>query len=221
MKNKVLSVLFGTALFFLLITLSISLPIYCRFFYFLHIEPLGLAEYSRHTVAEIKDAYNEILNYLTLPFTSFGAGVFRYSEEGAAHFADCKKLFTLNACVLIVSAAITITLLILNKKKVIKICRPGGFSPAFYAAIAAVALPLLIGGIAATDFDKAFVIFHKIFFPGKDNWIFSSSKDEIINVLPQEFFMNCAIFIGAGLLIFSAAIIITEIILKNKNKQRR
>ena len=219
MKNKLLSVLFGVAVFFLIITLSISLPIYCRFFYFLHIEPLGLAEYSGHTVAEIKDAYNEVLNYLTLPFTTFGVGVFRYSNEGAAHFADCKKLFMLNASVLIVSAAVTTVLLVLKKKKRIEICRAGGLSPAFYAAIAAIIIPLVIGGLAATDFDKAFVVFHKIFFPGKDNWIFSSSTDEIINVLPQKFFMNCAIFIGAGLIIFSAAVIITEIVLKQKRKK--
>ena len=31
--------------------------------------------------------------------------------------------------------------------------------------------------------------------------------------------MNCAIFIGAGLIIFSAAIIITEIVLKQKRKK--
>jgi len=59
----------------------------------------------------------------------------------------------------------------------------------------------IIGGLVALDFDRAFEIFHKLFFPGKDNWLFDPLKDEIINILPEEYFRNCAIAIGALVLI--------------------
>lgn len=216
MKNKVLSTIFGIAVFFLLITAAIALPIYLRFFYYIHINALNLPEETGKSYAEIKAAFDEVMNYLTLPNAKFGTGVFPYTEEGASHFADCKKLFTLNSSVLIVSAIVTIILIVLGKSKKITILRPAGLSPAFYSAVFAVILPLVIGLLAAIDFDKAFVIFHKIFFLGKTNWEFSPDGNAIITVLPQEFFRNCAILIGAGLIIFSASIIIYQ--LKKRKK---
>ena len=49
---------------------------------------------------------------------------------------------------------------------------------------------------------------HQIFFPGKSNWLFDWRTDPIILALPQEFFRNCAILIGAGLVIFSLSLLI-------------
>ena len=59
-------------------------------------------------------------------------------------------------------------------------------------------------------FDKAFEVFHKIFFPQKQNWILNPKTDEIINVLPQKFFMNCAILIGVSILVFSGILILYQ-----------
>ena len=84
------------------------------------------------------------------------------------------------------------------------------------------AIIVLLFGIVSINFDKAFVIFHKIFFAGKDNWTFDPRYDEIINVLPQEFFMNCAIFIGVGIIALSVGIIIFQIVAKKvKNKKNQ
>ena len=77
-----------------------------------------------------------------------------------------------------ISTSVIITLLILNKKKVITLVKTGGFSASFYASIALLTLFLIIGIFVAIDFDTAFKVFHQIFFPGKDNWMFSS-KDQI------------------------------------------
>ena len=57
-----------------------------------------------------------------------------------------------------------------------------------------------LGALAATDFDRAFTVFHGIFFPGKDNWLFDPATDPVIVLLPEEFFRNCAIAIGVSLL---------------------
>ena len=220
MKNKVLTAVLGISVFFLIITVSIGLPIYLRFFYYAQIKSLGIESSTGYSYAQIKQAYDQVLNYLTLPFTEFGTGILSYSEEGAAHFADCKVLFNLNAGVMFVSAAIVIVIAVLNKKKVVSLCRPKGFSVCFYSALAAIILPVIIGGLAAINFDKAFVIFHKIFFPGKDNWLFDPSVDEIIQILPQEYFMNCAIFIGAGLIFISVALITVSAVMRHKRLTR-
>ena len=57
------------------------------------------------------------------------------------------------------------------------------------------------------DFDRAFVVFHALFFPGKTNWLFDPNEDQIINILPQEFFRSCAILIFGILLVGCAALI--------------
>ena len=207
-------------MFFFIITVSIGLPIYLRPFYYAHIEAYELVEDSGFTHEEIREAYDEVLDYLTIPGREFGTGVMRISESGESHFADCKVLFDLNASVLIVSAIIIIAMLVFHEHG--KIERPviAKRSAEFWAAVSAIILPIVLGGLAALDFNRAFVIFHKIFFPGKDNWIFSYREDEIIRVLPQDFFMNCAILIACGVLVISLAIIAKEIVsIKISNKK--
>lgn len=216
--KRSLCVIFALAVFAAIITISIGLPIYIRPFYYAHIEALDLPEHSGFTAEQIKAAYNEVLDYLTIPGQEFGTGSLAYSQEGKAHFEDCKLLFDLNATVLVISGLCLVILLVLRRK--IGPYRLGKRSAAFYGALAAIVIPVVVGGLAATNFDKAFVVFHTIFFPGKDNWIFDYRTDEIILVLPQDFFMHCAILIGAGVLCLSLAVLIGEFVsAKHRKKQ--
>ncbi len=220
MRDKILTVILGIAIFLLIITFGISLPIYCRFFYYLQINPLGIPESTGYDYSTIKTAYDEVLNFLTLG-GEFGTGVFNYTESGKAHFEDCKVLFNINVITLAVSLVITTTLLILNRKKVISLCRPFGMSVAFISATSIFAFFIILFGLVAIDFDKAFTVFHQIFFPGKDNWQFTY-KDEIIRALPQQFFLNCAILIGVAIAVTSLSIIIFQLIKrKKKDKSKR
>ena len=204
------SLLFTTALFFFILTFSISLPIYIRPFYYAHIEPLNLSEISGYSESEIKTSYNEVLDYLTLPREEFSVGSMKYSTEGAAHFRDVKALFNLNLTVLIISAVTLIVLIVLRWCKVISSFKIGKRSAAFYSGVFAIILPLIIGFLASLNFDNAFIVFHKIFFKGKDNWYFNPLKDEIIEVLPVQFFMNSAILIGISVILLSIIIFILE-----------
>lgn len=206
--NRMASAVLAVALFFFILTFSIGLPIYIRPFYYAHIDSMKLDQVSGFTKAEIREGYDQMLDYLTLPGKTFGTGVMAFSEEGAAHFADCKFLFDLNGTVLLLSSVCLLALFFLRKQ--LGPYRLGRRSAAFYAGIGAVGLPLVLGGLAATDFDRAFVVFHQIFFPGKDNWIFDYRTDQIIRVLPQDFFMHCAILIAAGVLVLSASVLIWE-----------
>ncbi len=219
MKNKVISATFSVMLFLLILTFSIGLPIYFRPFYYAQIDFLRMTEYTDFTKAEIKEAYNEVLDYLTLPGYEFGTGVMKHSPEGASHFADCKVLFTLNAVVLVISALAVCTMLVLRKLGKLPPLRCGKFSAAFPSGIAAVVLPTVLGGLCALNFDRAFAIFHALFFPGKDNWLFDPRTDEIIRVMPQAFFMNCAILIAASVLIISATIVAVEVV-KHRRRER-
>ena len=205
-QNRIPAVLLALAVFFFIFTVSIGLPIYIRPFYYAHIEALDLPGVSGFTADQIREAYDAVLDYLTLPGREFGTGVMACSERAADHFRDCKVLFDLNAWILLLSGATILTLLLLRRFGGVKL-NIGSRSGAFWGALGAVGFPLVIGALAALDFDRAFVIFHSIFFPGKDNWLFSWNDDQIIRVLPQQFFMNCAILIGVGILVLSLGIL--------------
>ena len=208
MKTKLLSVLCAVCVVFFLLTAAIGLPIYIRPFYYAHIEAFDLPARSGYTAEEIREAYDEVLDYLTLPGKEFSTGVLPHSAEGKAHFEDCKVLFDLNASILIGSGLALAVLFFLRKKW--GPYRIGKHSAAFWAAVLSVTAPIMIGCLAALDFDRAFVIFHGIFFPGKTNWVFDWYTDPIIRVLPQEFFMDCAVLIGVGLITMAVGILVWE-----------
>ena len=208
MKTKLLSILCAVCVVFFLLTVAIGLPIYIRPFYYAHIEAFDLPARSGYTAEEIRAAYDEVLDYLTLPGKEFSTGVLPHSAEGKAHFEDCKVLFDLNVSILIGSGLVLAVLFFMRKKW--GPYRIGKHSAPFWAAVLSVTAPIMIGCLAALDFDRAFVIFHSIFFPGKTNWVFDWYEDPIIRVLPQEFFMDCAILIGVGLITMAVGILVWE-----------
>lgn len=218
MKNKLLTGLLGFFIAILIITFSIGLPIYFRPFYYIQIDTLDIVErtgYDRETIIE---AYNELLDYLTIPGNEFGTGDFVYSESGKSHFVDCKVLFDLNLYAFLISLVGFVTLIILNKKGVFELWRPFKMNIAFSSGAYTLGGFALIGGLAAMNFDVAFTVFHTIFFPGKENWMFDPNTDAIINALPQEFFMNCAIMILCSIILLSLVCIAYGLIGRYKEK---
>ena len=213
--NHSLTIILIFSLLILMITFSIGLPIYFRPFYYLHINGLDMVENTRWSYEVIKEAYDEVLDFLVLN-RPFGTGELRYSSEGQSHFEDCKILFDLNFYCLLSSFIVSTVIIVLHKFKKIEIQRYFKFNPIFYSSIIAILIPLVVGILASIDFDKAFEVFHTIFFPGKDNWLFDPRTDQIILVMPQEFFRNCAILIGSSLVIITITSILISIIKRNK-----
>ena len=221
MKNKILTGLLGFFVAILIITFSIGLPIHFRPFYYLQIDLLDIEEYSGADRETIKEAFNELMDYLTIPGNEFGTGKFPYSEEGKSHFVDCKVLFDLNTIAFIISLVSVIALLILKKLGIFELWRPFGMNITFCSGAYTLGGFALIGGIVALDFDTAFTIFHKIFFPGKDNWLFNPYTDGIIMILPQDFFMNCAILIFTSIILLCAVCITSGLIERYREKLKR
>ena len=189
---------------------SIAVPILCRPFYYAHIGPLRLEESTGLTREEIKTAFDEMMDYCTGGDT-FSTGVLKWSESGKSHFTDVRFLFRLDlnllACALGLLSAMAV-LSYLGRQRPEPIL---GRGPAFWAGAGLGAVSLSVGALAALDFDRAFVAFHALFFPGKTNWLFDPSQDQIINILPQEFFRNCAILILAVLGTGCAVLIIFDL----------
>lgn len=204
------------ALIFFFLTLSIAVPIVCRPFYYAHVDALHLADMTPWSVEQIREAYNEVLDFCVYG-APFGTGVLRCSESGRAHFADCAVLFHIDFVVLLLSAVVLIACGLLYRRGLRPI-RPFGRGAAFWAGSTAAAAFCVLTLLAASDFERAFVLFHMIFFPGKDNWVFDIYADQIILILPEVFFRNCAILIVSLLLLCCACSILWDFVRCRKEK---
>lgn len=190
MKERIYSIWLALALSLFAISAGIAAPILSRGFYAMHIKALHLPEQTGWTAEEIQGAYDDVMNYL-LKDAEFGTGVLRWSESGKAHFADVRRLFQLDLWMAGISGAVILfSLVIFRKTKPYRFAQRG---PSFWAGVSVVSLFAVIGVLGAIDFDRAFTVFHSIFFPGKTNWLFDPSEDQIIQILPEAFFRDCAI----------------------------
>ncbi len=182
-------------------------------------DSLGVCESAEKTPQQVKDAYNDMLDFLVFN-KEFNLGDFEYTEDAQAHFEDVKRLFGGILIVMAISFVAVVTLLILEKKKKISLKMWKGFHAGFYASIMALLLPSLILCFSAIDFRAAGEFFHHILFPGKSNWVFYPSENPIIEILPMQFFVNCAILIVCVLLFLSACVIICSIISKIRAQKK-
>lgn len=203
-----------TAVFIL--TASIALPILVRPFYYAHIGPLGLEDYGL-TRVQITEAYDETLDYLIGRTDTYSAGVLPFSPDGAEHFRDVRTLFLLDLWAAGISGLLLLIWALVGRRCPLQPVRPLGRGWLFWGCADLAVGLLLVGGLAAADFDRAFTLFHKLFFPGKANWLFDWRADPIILFLPQTFFRNCAIFILAAVLLGCSACILYDFCRKKDN----
>ena len=204
--SKPLSLLLSLLLALAVVSGSVAVPLLCRPFYYAHIGPMALEGYGLGR-EEIIRAYDEMMDFCLGRREDFSAGVLAFSPSGADHFADVRGLFLLDLWVLGLSLAGLAGLAVYGWRRRVRPRRLLGRGPGFWAALGLGALFLTVGGLAALDFDRAFTIFHTLFFPGKDNWIFDWRADPIILFLPQAFFRNCALLILALLLFWCAVLL--------------
>jgi len=195
-KSKTLSIFLSVVIALFILSFAIYFVIACRPFYYWHISLYDLVNETGYDYQTIKVAYDEMLNFCLGFSKEFSTGALAFSTDGMNHFVDCKVLFDLDLIILLISSTILITYFILHKKKVIEAYRFHNHDYTYYGTVGMFTAIITVGLLCMSDFDKAFQVFHQIFFPGKNNWLFNPYTDQIINVLPQEYFRNCGIFIA-------------------------
>jgi len=208
--SKLLSVVCSVLLALAVLAGSVAVPILCRPFYYAHIGPMGLEAYTGLTGEQIRASYDAVLDYCTGKRADFSAGPLIFSQSGADHFADVRGLFLLDLWALAGALAALIVLLALCRRRRVRPYPFLGRGPGFWAAAGLGTGFLAVGCLAALDFDRAFVVFHHLFFPGKENWIFDWRTDPVILLLPQGFFRNCAILVLALLLMWCGVLIVFD-----------
>ena len=182
MKTKL--TFWGSMIFFL--SLSILLTIYLAWiFYPLEIEWLNLADRVYLKSETIQYNFHILMNYLTNPFSQvLQMPDFRSSAAGLHHFAVVKNLFHLVQLVTLV----TLPIFYFFVKNIVK----KGFLALYRKSILTLLiLPLVIGLVGVLiGFEQFFTLFHQILFVGDDTWLFDPTKDPVILILPETFFLH-------------------------------
>lgn len=62
------------------------------------------------------------------------------------------------------------------------------------AGILTLIVPSICGILVAVNWERAFVLFHEIAF-SNDYWLFDPVTDPVILILPDTFFLHCAVMI--------------------------
>ncbi len=199
------------SLMLFIIAAAVTITLNFRQLYYFDIDYLHIAETSGVDADTIKENYdilidyNSMFNHDTLYFPDFAM-----SEHGRIHFEEVKNIFVGIQIMGIITLILSILFLIaaIRKKDWLFLKLTSIFT---------IAIPAVLAVLISINWEQAFVTFHHIFF-SNDYWIFDPQEDAIINVLPDTFFMHCAIMI-LGLIILGSIICgVLYTILKRKQK---
>ena len=188
MKIKALSILLSLILTLTLISLTVVLTLACKPLYYLDIHALHIPETTGYTISEIKANYDAVIDYsLSFGNAPLEFPTFPMSEGGRIHFEEVKNIFNLFKYMAIFG---TLT----GAAGILRQRRKQSYGYLKLTAILTVALPAVIGATVALNWDWIFAAFHGLAF-NNDYWLFDPATDPIINILPDAYFLHCAVMI--------------------------
>lgn len=219
------SIMVIMAIFIMLIT-SFEIGIYSDFgWYEKEYEKYQVIEDLQMDMEDVMDVTEEMMAYLRgnredLVVNTVVNGTERefFNDREKAHMVDVQNLFLgglkLRRWAIVLFAA-AFVLLIAAKGKPRKL-----LSTYFLRGVAVfIGITGGLGILFATDFNRYFTLFHEIFFDN-DLWLLDPATDLMIRMLPEGFFFDMVIRIGAIFLVMLAVIVAVCIydLKKQKNK---
>lgn len=177
--------------------------------YYHDISSLNIEETSGYSENVIRENYDALIDYNSVFHRGSLDLSLPMSREGRIHFQDVKRIFDVLQILCVLSLIGSLILGIRAWKQGYR-----GFLKS--AAVLSVFLPVIAGMLIAFNWDNAFILFHELMF-SNDYWLFDERTDPVINILPDEFFLHCALLII--LLILAASLIMGLIYLRQKKRR--
>ncbi|WJE54134.1 TIGR01906 family membrane protein [Bacillus cereus] len=196
---------------FFIFALAITIVVYGKWLYYADINFLNIPDLANMTELEIKKNYDVLITYLS----PFYQGALQFptldmSTNGRVHFVDVKNILVniqYGMCVALVIALLGGWYLLRKRKTRFLL----------HGAILTIIFPIALVLPIIINFEKSFVLFHKLLF-SNDYWQFDSEKDPVILMLPEQFFMHAACAILLFILCGSAVCYFTYRYLRKKER---
>lgn len=209
-RFKITDIFIGILFTLFFVSAGVIITINFRPLYYMDINLLDISEASGYSREEIRENYDALIDYSSPFFRGkLSFPTLTSSEAGLQHFKEVKNIF-MSFYVLAALSLISLVFIIIGKG------RKKEFSYLAVSSLTAVLLPAVLGLLLALDFDTSFVIFHKLFF-NNDYWLFDPVTDPVIQILPDTFFLHCALMIIGIVILCSIILYITYLILKRRS----
>lgn len=185
--TKILSLITAFIIFTSIIISASLLVLNFKSLYYFEIDALNIEASSGYDKNTIKENYSYTIDYLNdTSIKSYSPPSMNSSLDGKEHFSDVRNIFTKMKFFLIISIIITfLGLFILKFKNKLLYCIKTAY-------IMLISIPIIFSILISINFNNAFIMFHKLMF-NNDKWLFDPNFDEIITILPEEFFLHCSI----------------------------
>ena len=210
--NIVFNALMAVILLIFLVSAAVFLVLALKPLYYWFIDLFKIEAYSGYSAAELKANYDALIDYnmfwgpKELVFPDRGMVT---TEETMAHFVDVKQVFVFFQYLAIGSAVLLIPGCVVAKKKNISM---------WPKITLALTVAIIVGvGVGLVFFwDKFFIKFHEILFPGKSNWYINANYDKVILILPSEVFLADA---AAILAVIALGIVLFVLFFRRKKSK--
>ena len=204
-----INIILSLILMLFIISASVVITLNFRPLYYFDIGHLDITGSTGLSKEEIRENYDELIDYNSIFHSEpLNFPSFPMSESGRIHFEEVKDIFILFQFMF----AITF---ILSAVGIWYLLRKKSFLFLKLTSIFTVAIPAVLGLFIATNWDRAFIMFHKLAF-NNDYWIFDYETDPVITILPDTFFLHCGVLILSGVVMGSLVCFILYRILKKK-----
>jgi len=188
--------------FFFILSLSVVLVLNLRTIYYFDIRSQQLERQTGLSEDQIRENYDALIDYnlITKGVKTLEFPDFPMSEHGKIHFAEVKRIFVFFQYLCVFSGIIMLVSLF---KKLPK----KDYGSLKLMSILTAVVPVVLGVLAATNWNAFFIRFHELFFDN-NYWIFDPNTDPVIRILPDVFFFHCAavilLFLAVGCILSGA-----------------
>jgi len=214
MKKRVLfNILLGIVLFLFITSAAAMITLNFRPLYRMDVDRLGIADDVGMSKEQVVKNYAAVIEYCS----GFGPKElvipdFPMSDTGRIHFEEVRDIFVFFNYLALFSGLLAMAGIVYNRRR-----KNPGYLLA--AGITGLGVPAVLACFVAYDWQMAFNAFHAIAF-NNDYWLFDPRTDPVIEILPIDFFLHCAILLLSILALGSVACIVLYAICKRRTKNK-